>query len=250
MGCLQAEMEHRDWKYLEMRPVRWTLNRTEDKTGFRPVQTSLLRSFDLGPGMHELFSRLGDALQRRIHSAQKTDLTVERGRSEELLKSFYRLMILSERRQRLPLNPVAWFRNLVDCLGESLEIRVASRGKVPVAASMSLRFRDKILRKYSCSDPRHNDSDAAAALLWSELVDAKSSGVREYNLGRIESGRPRASGDEWSSSQTEIVSWRYPAPRFAFMEERGIAFTGSGLLGSVSQPLLKVATRMMYPHLG
>jgi len=252
MGCVQAEMEHRNWKYLEMRPRRWTLNRREDKAGFRPLKAYILRSFELGANLDELFARLDDSLQRRIRSAQQTGLTVECGRSEELLKSFYRLMMLSEKRRSLPLNPAAWFRNLVDCLGESVEIRVASRGKIPVAASMSLRFRDKVLRKYSCSDTGRDHSDAASALLWNELVDAKSKGVREYELGRIESRRPCSPdcGNEWNSGKMELVSWRYPAPHFAFLDENGIPSTGNSLFASLTQPLLKAAARVMYPHLG
>ena len=252
MGCLQAEMDHREWKYLEMRPIRWNLNRRGERAGFRPLKTYVLRRLDLRPSVDDMFRRLHESHQRRIQSAEHSGLVVECGQSEKLLINFYRLMALAQQRHQLPLQSFEWFRNLGDCLGESLEIRVVSRAEVSIAAGILLRFRDTVVGKYSCSDARYDNLGAASYLLWSEMLDAKSKGILEFDLGRMAHSNPGLAQpeDEWGGNQAELVYWRYPTPRFAFLDGSAAPRVGKSLFEFLSQPLRKAAGRVLYPHLG
>ena len=74
----------------------------------------------------ELFQGLHkDSIQRKINRARREGLRYEEGRSDSLLHEFYRLTMITRRRQALPPPPFVWFRNVVDCLGEQVKIRVA-----------------------------------------------------------------------------------------------------------------------------
>src|SRR5207253_7683501 len=88
---------------------------------------------DVSPSLEKLFRGLHkDSIQRKIRRAEREALDCEEGRSELLLRKFYRLFLATRRRHTLPPQPFAWFRNLVDCLGDHLKVRVASKDEKPI----------------------------------------------------------------------------------------------------------------------
>jgi hypothetical protein len=176
---------HREWNYLEVRPINGSFSRKDEQTGFRPAKRYLLHRLNLRPELSELFANLHkSSVQRRIRHAQRVGVTEKCGRSEVLLRDFYNLLVMTRRRHHLPAQPYDWFRNLNDCLGDALEIRLAYQGETPVAAVLTLRFRDFVFYKYGCSDVGYHHLGAIPLLLWRTIEDAKSSGAREFDIGR------------------------------------------------------------------
>src|SRR5439155_25793681 len=108
------------------------------------------------------------------------------GRSEGLLKDFYRLMVRTRARHNLPPQPYAWFQNLVDCLGEAVELRLAYLKNIPLGAVLMLHFKDTTYYKYGCSDEKFHSLGVMPFLLWRVLLRAKTVGSRILNLGRTE----------------------------------------------------------------
>ena len=92
--------------------------------------------------------------QRKILRAEKEGLIYKSGRSEELLGAFWDLFLMTRRRRLVPPQPRMWFRNLIDCFGEALQIRVAFKTRQPVASILTLRHKDTLVYKYGCSDER------------------------------------------------------------------------------------------------
>src|SRR5439155_744233 len=80
--------------------------------------------------------------------AEREGLTYEGGRSESLLQQLYGLLRITRRRHHLPPQPLDWFRNLVDCLGEDACIRIASKGGQPVAGILTLSHGKRMVYKY------------------------------------------------------------------------------------------------------
>src|SRR5271154_5240006 len=93
---LQTTLGHQHWKYLEVRPVRWNLGQTGETNGFLSADTYLLHILDLGPKADDLFRGFDkDSVQRRIHRAERAGLVEKIGRSDDLLKEFYDLFVIT-----------------------------------------------------------------------------------------------------------------------------------------------------------
>ena len=105
---------------------------------------------------------------------EQAGLVEKRGTSDESPEEFYRLLVITRRRHHVPPPPYAWFQNLIRCQGKALEIRLAYQNETPIAAILTLRFRDIVYYKYGCSDARFNKFGAMPWLLWKAISAAKS----------------------------------------------------------------------------
>jgi len=253
VGCLQMEMEHQDWKYLEIRPINKQFDRKGQKAGLRPANLFYLHRLDLRPSLDEIFKSLHkDSAQRRIRRAERAGVSCGCGRSEELLKDFYNLLVLTRRRHNLPPQPYVWFRNLVDCMGEALEIRLACKGTLPIAALLTLRFRNTIYYKYGCSNSRFHNLGAMPALLWKTIQESKAEGSEEFDLGRSESQNKGlvAFKNHWASEHTHLIYWRYPCPDPPPLEDDWKLRIVKRAFACMPNRLLALAGRLMYRHIG
>jgi hypothetical protein len=177
-------LEKRHWKYIELRPHS-TL--ASHRVGFKPSQTFYFHSIDLRPSIGDLFHNFHrSCIQRKIHRANREGLTYEEGRSETLLNGFYHLLLLTRRRHELPPQPLAWFRNLVDCMGEKSKMRVCYKNGQPIAAIITLMHKNSMVYKYGCSDARFHNLGAMPYLFWKAIRDAKQGGVLQFDLGRCD----------------------------------------------------------------
>src|SRR2546421_2663649 len=129
---------------------------------------------DLRPPLELIFRNLHKSCtQRKIRRAEREELTCEQGRSEALLRKFYQLLLKTCRRKQLPPQPIAWFRHLIDSMGEGLTIYLASKNDRPIAGIMTLSFKRSVVYKYGCSDARYNSLGGMQFLLWNAMQDAK-----------------------------------------------------------------------------
>src|SRR5882762_3451087 len=113
---LQAAIEHEKWKYLEIRPVDGKIGQFSSGLGFLPAAKYFLHILDLHPKLDEVFRSLDkNSVQRRIQRADRAGLAEKCGRSDDLLKEFYTLFVMTRGRHHLPPIPHAWFRNLIRC---------------------------------------------------------------------------------------------------------------------------------------
>jgi len=117
-------------------------------------------------------------------------LQVESGRSELLLAAFYALLVATRRRHELPPAPVAWYRNLLDCLGDAASIHVARKDGEPVAAILLLRHRDVLVYKYGASDAAKHAMGAMPFLLWHAIEEGKRTGMAYLDFGRSDLHQP------------------------------------------------------------
>ncbi len=211
---LQTTLDHQEWKYLEMRPIDGRFSQLIGEVGFLPATTYFLHTLDLQPELKEVFRSLDqDCVRRRIQRARKVGLVEKCGRSDELLREFYALFSNTRSRHHLPPTPYVWFKNLIHYLGEALEIRVAYNGKTPVAAILTLRFRDVVYYKYGCSDARFNKFGSMPWLLWNAIQEAEiEDGAREFDMGRTDD---RNEGlltfkNHWVPHPKRLVYWKFP----------------------------------------
>jgi lipid II:glycine glycyltransferase (peptidoglycan interpeptide bridge formation enzyme) len=249
MEYLQADLQHQDWKYIEVRPVNGGFDQQGEDTGFRPAEQYCLHRMDLRPALDQLFRSLHkDSAQRRIRRAERAGVVYERGKSVRLLKDFYDLMVLTRRRHHLPPQPYLWFRNLVDSMNDALEIRAAYQAQIPIAAVLTLRFRNTVYYKYGCSDAKFKHLGGMSFLLWKTIEESKSAGAEEFDLGRSESDNKALIlfKNHWAQRPTTLVYWRFPAPNILETWKLNMA---KRLFSCVPDRLLAATGRLIYRHI-
>lgn len=253
VGCMQAEMEHQEWKYLEFRPANGSFNPKRAEGDFRAAKLYYLHRMDLRPTTESIFQGLHkDSVQRRIRHAERANLICECGRSGKLLKDFYNLMVLTRSRHHLPPQPYAWFRNLADCMGDSLEIRVAYKEGIPTDAILTLRFRNVVYYKYGCSNRQFKELGATTLLLWKAIQDSKAAGAEEIDFGRSEIGNKGliAFKDHWTETHTSMMYWRYPAPPSLVPWESRRLKLAKRVFAWMPRGLLTMTGELIYRHIG
>lgn len=244
----QAREEH--CQYLEIRPVQVSL---AECPGFLPASTFYHHRIDLRPGTDELFRSFHKScVQRKIRRAEREGLVYEEGRSEELLRKFFALLVVNSRRKRLPPQPIYWFRHLISCFGEGASIRVASQGANPVASILTLRFKDSMVFKYGCSSSESNHLGGTQMLLWTAIRDAKRAGLGEFDLGRsdLDTSGLVAFKNRWGSAVSQLTYWRcplLPAPRAVSPWKIRVA---KRIFARLPDRLLTAAGRLFYRHAG
>jgi lipid II:glycine glycyltransferase (peptidoglycan interpeptide bridge formation enzyme) len=213
----------------------------------------MLHRLSLQPELNELFLSLHkSSAQRRIRHAQCAGLIEKYGRSEALLRDFYNLLVITRRRHHLPPQPYDWLRNLNDCLGDAFALRLAYQGKTPVAGVLTLRFKDVVVYKYGCSDAGYHHLGAIPLLLWRTIEDAKSSGAREFDIGRSDEDD---SGlitfkNRWAREATSIVDWRLPSRVFLTSRKGWRLRTAKRVFACMPNALLIATGRLLYRHIG
>lgn len=238
------------WRYVELRPVGRGPNVRPDQSGFREAEKFWLHRLDLSPSSGEIFHHFHtDCVRRKIRKAEKEHVAYEEGNNPALLESFYRLLLRTRRRHRLPPQPKAWFRNLSKFLEDSIKIRVASKDGVPIASILTFSYQNKLMYKYGCSDERYHRFGGIQLLLWRAIQEAKEKNYSEFDLGRCEwdNSGLRIFKDRWGASRSKLTYWRYQPGRFSAKHEHQIA---RGFFRLCPPGLLQVAGRLFYRHIG
>jgi len=247
---LREESENRGWKYVELRPLS-SLRTSAGVLG--SGATYWLHTLDISPPLDQMFQRLHkNSMQRRIQRAEREQLSYEAGRSEQLLREFYGLLVMTRRRHQLLPQPRAWFRNLIRCMGAGLTIRVARKGHTAIAAMLTLRHRDTVIYKYGCSDERVHHLAGMPFLFWKLIEESKAAGAEQIDLGRtdIDNLGLTAFKDHLGATRRPITYQRYPVTE----KETGKKLADSSvirrLLAAVPSGISPWAGSLVYRHLG
>ncbi|MBZ5679314.1 MAG: GNAT family N-acetyltransferase [Acidobacteriia bacterium] len=210
-------------------------------------------TLDLTPTLEQLFRNLHrDSIQRRIQRAEKERLTCEAGRSPELVSEFYRLVRMTRRRHQLVPQPRSWFRNLVECMGEDLQIRVARKDGFGVAAMLTLRHRSRVIYKYGCSDERFHNLAGVPFLFWRLIEESKTSGIEEIDFGRsdLENQGLIRFKDRFGTRKTLLTYFRYsPTSKGAIASSWGSQAVRQ-ILSVLPEVVSPAAGRILYRHIG
>jgi hypothetical protein len=239
--------------YVEIRPLQWPLSATGGNVLRPPGKQFCFHQLSLQPDLAALFRGFHrSSVQQNIKRAERQGLSYEEGRSGELLRKFYHLQLITRRRQQLPPQPFAWFRNLAACLGDKLTVRVASKDSCPVASILTLQHGRTLVYKYGCSDKQFSNLGGMHWLLWRAIQDAKSEGFQEFDLGRTDwenEGLIRFK-DRLGATRSTLTYWRYPessAPQAGHSWKLAAAKRISSRLPNAC---LVAAGNLLYRHLG
>jgi CelD/BcsL family acetyltransferase involved in cellulose biosynthesis len=237
------------WKYIEIRPVS---GQPGSHTEFRRLVTYSFHRLDLSLSAEKLYRNFHkDCVQRKIRRAEREKLQYEEGASEDLLQKFYRLLVITRRRQYLPPQPLAWFRGLIAAFGSDLKIRVASKNGVAVASILTLTHKKSMIYKYGCSNVAFNNLGGTALLFWKTIQEAKDGGFENLDMGRsdIDNQGLIAFKEHWGAGATSINYWTYPKrpERHTGGWEKRLA---ERLVSAAPDLALETVGRLLYRHIG
>jgi hypothetical protein len=250
LSGMKRDMGAHKWKYIEIRSVNVG---TAFPADVERAETFCLHRLDLRPTLEELFRGFHkNGVQKMIRRAERETLAYEEGRSESLLTKFYGLTVLTRRRQQLPPPPLAWFRNLIACMGEKLKIRLASKDGHPVASILTLRYKATLVYKYGCANRNFFKLGGTQLLLWKTIQEAKNEGLLEFDMGRSAWDNPGliVSKDRWGAARSLLTYLRYP-PRPSQPGVTGLSMRMAKPIISVAPDrLLTTAGSVLYRHFG
>ena len=206
--CAQCDLQR--WRYVELRPI------SEDRSGGYGLQQGCsywFHELDVRPSLDQIFRKMHkNSFQRKVQRAEREGLSYEMGRSQQLKNEFYELLLSTRQRQQLLPQPRAWFRNLIECMGDSLQIRVTRKSGVPIASILTLRHRTSMVYKYGCSDEKFHNLGGIPFLFWKLIEESKASGIEKIDLGRTDLDNESliAFKDRLGASRRLLTYYRYP----------------------------------------
>ena len=236
------------WRHVELRPAA----AVELDPAFRQSQSFELHRLDLRRDAATLLRSFHrDSIQRKIRRADREGLVYKEGRSDDLLQAFRGLLELTRRRHQVPPQPLAWFRNLIDCLGDRLCIRLAlTKDGQPAAGILTLMHRDRMVYKYGGSDVRFNALGGVPWLFWKAIQDAKARGAVELDLGRsdLDNAGLIAFKEHLGAARHALTYWRAPAAS-ARPGDGWTMRAARRAFATLPAPLQRAAGRLLYRHL-
>jgi len=246
---LQAERKSQQWRYIEIRPLSQILG---GQPGLQPSRSYCFHELDLTVNLEQIFRGLHkDSIRRRIQHGEREGLVHEVGRSEIFVDEFYRLLLMTRRRHQLLPQPRAWFKNLVECMGDNIQIRLARKDGVPIAAMMTLRHRSSVIYKYGCSDERLHNLGAMPFLFWKLIEESKASRAEKIDFGRtdLNHGGLITFKDKFGTARKALNYYRYP------QEAKSRSATWDGLkirqfFCVLPSSISSMAGRLIYRHIG
>lgn len=248
--CLKQEAVRSKYKYIEFKPLNCCLDHED---GLQKSDSFVFHKLDLRPPAADLFGGFHkDCVQRKIQRAERERLVYEDGHTSSLLRKFYNLQVITRRRQQLPPQPFAWFRNLAACMREKLNICVVSKDSKPVASMLTLQCRRTVVYKYGCSDKVFSNLGGMQLLFWRAIQKAKREGLVEFDLGRSDLANEGliAFKDRLGATHRIMTYWKYPASSMARRQDSWQIGLAKRLFSHLPNAWLTTAGALLYRHVG
>jgi len=246
---VKRSVDDKQWRYVEIRPA---LCQPGHGTQLGQSNTYFLHRLDLTRGREQLFQGFHkDCVQRKIRRAEREQLHYEEGRSEAQLNKFYRLLVMTRKRQHLPPQPLAWFRGLIAAFGDQLKIRIASKDGMAVASILTLACKQVMTYKYGCSDARYNKFGGTALLFWRTIQEAQELGFEELDMGRsdLDNTGLVVFKEHWGATRSMLSYWRYPNRHQLSPNAWGVRLAKQ-LVSAAPDLSLEAAGSLLYRHIG
>jgi lipid II:glycine glycyltransferase (peptidoglycan interpeptide bridge formation enzyme) len=186
-----------------------------------------------------------------VRRAERERITCEVGRSLDLLDAFYRLLLITRKRLRILPQPRSWFRNLLDCMGENLQIRVARKDGRPIASILTLKYRRSVIYKYGCSDEKAHNLGGMPFLFWKLITESKAEGAETLDFGRsdLENEGLIRFKSEFGACQRNLSYYRSPVGEKQSTRARH-SKTAGRIVSALPDGISCAAGRILYRHIG
>jgi Acetyltransferase (GNAT) domain len=210
---------------------------------------------DLGAGQELLFQSFhNSSIRQRIKRAEKNQIKLKMGESEEDLKKFYKLHMTTRKMHGLPPHPYDFFANMWHILkpkGFMLVPLMEHQGQV-IAGAIVFRYKNTFIYEYSASDQNKLTISPNQLLIWEVIKIACSEGARFFDFGRSSLTNQTLINfkSRWGAHGQDLMYYYYPKANRIDIEggfgRQILNFTNRLLPCSV----LRLEGELFYPHLG
>lgn len=238
--------------YAEIRPLKPFAPEVLSAAGAGSNFEAQIHSIDLAPSEEQLFQACSDSSVRRVVRKAQKRLRYEEGTSDSLLNDFYRLMIITRRKHRIPPQSRGWFRNVLDEL-PGTKVHVAYLDQAPTSAILTACFGGRYMYKYGASDVALMKEGGSPFLLWCAICEARAAGCAVFDMGRTEIGHEGLSTfkERFNAVATPLVYYRMPAPTTKDVRrDKGLVQLAEPIFARLPDALLVAAGRIFYRHMG
>jgi CelD/BcsL family acetyltransferase involved in cellulose biosynthesis len=250
INWLRAECDLQQRRYVELRPL---LGGQDVGCGLQPSRSYWFHELDIRPSLEQIFRRLHkNSFRRKIQRAETERLSYEAGRSEQLVDEFYRLLLITRRRHQLLPQPRTWFRNLVECMGDKIQIRLTRKNDAPIAAMLTLRHRSCVVYKYGCSDARFHNLGGMPFLFWRLVEESKASGAEKIDFGRTDLNNEGliAFKDRMGTKRKLLTYYRYTRTKRRGVVNLWDSQAFRQFFSFLPHAVSSAAGRVLYRHMG
>jgi len=237
-----------EWKTIEIRGGKKYF---QDKI---PCETYLAHSLDLTQPEKKILSTFRDSTKRNIKKAIKKNVQVEILNSLESVEGFYQLNCMTRKKHGLPPQPFYFFRKLykhIISTKKGFVVLASYRNKV-VAGAVYSHFKDRALFKYGASNQNYQYLRANNLVMWEAIKWYQQNGGKSFNFGRTE---PDHKGllqfkRGWGTKEETIHYYKYDLTKDAFVKDSSKIKSFNAIFQKLPLPLLKLAGRLFYRHVG
>lgn len=249
---LSSEVERDNLKYIEIRPLREAPELTKH-TGFACSAHYYYHEMDISDDLDTIYAKLHkNAVKLMIRNADREGLTYEQGRSESQLRTFHNLLLVMRRKHHIPPQPLAWFRNLLDCLGPSIDIRIMRKDGVAVSSVIMILYKGVCYYKYMGYNPETIKMGGTPALVWRAIAELKERGAVKLDYGRTDADNESLAvyKSRWSATQFPVVYYQYPAPTQKEGRQGFKLRLAKSVFAHLPDSMLEIAGKVFYKHIG
>jgi hypothetical protein len=236
-------------RYIELR----VSDTTPVAVGFEKTEVFCSHTIDLRQECEKIFAGFHkNHVQRTIRKAERSGLTCEVGRSKPLLEACYALHKLTRLRHRAPVQPMSWFQNLLECLGDRAAVHLARIDGKPAAAILTAVHKSTLVYKYGCSDATLNRYGGTSLLFWRAIQDAKGQGLVDFDLGRsdLDNEGLIAFKDHLGGRRTALNYYRYTGRPLGAASGHWTQMLGKRVYALVPTPIRVTVGSTLYRHFG
>lgn len=159
-----------------------------EDAGFRGGAAFYQHIVPIAASAEETAKGFHSSARRAIRKSEKEGITVRHANDLADMREFYRLTVLTRKKQRLLPQPWRFFENIHRHMIETGagHLLLAEYEGRPVAGDLLLQFRDQMVYKFNASDPAYLHLRPNNMLLWEAIKLSAERGCRTLDLGRCD----------------------------------------------------------------
>jgi CelD/BcsL family acetyltransferase involved in cellulose biosynthesis len=211
---------------------------------------------DLEPDPERLANRLHHSVRRGIHQAQKRGVAIRWATSEEYLKEFYRLNVVTRKKLGVLPQPYAFFKAIFrHIIPQKLGFLMIAEweGKI-IAGVLFLTQKDTVYYKFNASDENYRQKRPNHLLIWEAIRYACTEGYNYLDFGRCspEEEGLRTFKRRWAAKEIELPYYYYPSVKGITTDtENSLRYRMMRLIShAMPEFAFRAAGSLLYKHFG
>lgn len=248
------------WKTVEFRDNLGFLFKDTSSFSRQPSAVSLnsnsfiIHNLKLKINPDDVFSKFRDSTRRNIKKSEKKGVRVDVCNSLDAMKSFYRLNCATRKKHGLPPQPFRFFAAIFQHIisaGKGTIVLAFHQGKA-IAGAVYFHFSAGAIFKYGASDKNYQHLRPNNLVMWAAIKWYAQKGCQNLSFGRTEFEHTglRQFKSGWGAEEKSLNYYKYDLTQNAFVSEGAGIKTSYPLLKITPLPLLKLAGRLLYRHVG